>query len=46
MDIYQPFGNGRGEICTFGEGARPPPKIGLGPNLSEVSHRDESKRSK
>ena len=45
MDIDQPFGNGRGGIYRLGEGVRPPPKIGLGPHLKEVAHRDETKRS-
>ena len=45
MDIDQPFGNGRGEIYRLGEGVRPPPKIGLGPHIKEVAHRDDTKRS-
>jgi len=45
MDIDQPFGNGRGGIYRLGEGVRLPPKIGLGPYLKEVTHRDEIKRS-
>jgi len=45
MDIDQPFGNGRGGIYRSGEGVTTPPKIGLGPQLKEVAHRDETKRS-
>ena len=45
MDIDQPFGKGRGEIYRQGEGVEPPPKIGLGPHLRKVSHKDETKRS-
>jgi len=45
MDIDQPFGNRRGGIYRLGEGVRNLPKIGLGPNLKEVSNRDDTKRS-
>ena len=45
MDIDQPFGNSRGEIYRMAKGVIPPPKIGLGPHLKEVAHRDETKRS-
>jgi len=45
IDINQPFGKGRGEIYRLGEGVGPPPKIGLGPYIKEVAHRDETKRS-
>jgi len=42
---YQPFGNDGGGIYRLREGVRPPPKIGLGPHLKKVSHKDETKRS-
>ena len=45
MDIDKPFWNGRGGIYRLGEGVRPPKKIGLDPNIKEVAHTDETKRS-
>ena len=45
IDIDQPFGNGRGLIYRQGEGVMTSPKIGLGPYLKEVAHRDKTKRS-
>jgi len=44
MDKDQPFGNGRGGIYRLREGVSTPPKIGLGPQLKEVAHRDKTKR--
>jgi len=44
-DIDQPFGNGRRGIYRLGEGVRTSPKIGLGPHIKEVTHRDKTKRS-
>jgi len=43
IDIYQPFGNGRGWIYRLGKGVRIYPKIVLGPHLKEVAHRDKTK---
>ena len=45
MDIDQPFWNGRGGVYRLGEGVSLPPKIGLGPHIKKVSHRDKTKRS-
>jgi len=45
MDTDRPCGNGKGGIYRLGEGVRTSPKIGLGPHIKEVPHRDETKRS-
>ena len=44
IDIDQPFGNGRGWIYRLGKWVRISPKIGVGPYLKEVAHRDKTKR--